>query len=92
MKITISWDITPCSPLKVNRRFEGKYRFHLQGRKISRARNLLYASQYLTERVGAQITLLTCFREVLGSNTVRDKSYHARLFVLSAIPFMKMPG
>jgi hypothetical protein len=39
MKSTIFWDITPCSPLKVNRRFGGTYRLHLQGRKISRARN-----------------------------------------------------
>jgi hypothetical protein len=39
MKSTIFWDITPCSPLKVNRRLGGTYRLHLQGRKISRARN-----------------------------------------------------
>jgi hypothetical protein len=38
-KCTIFWDITPCSPLKVNRRFGGTYRLHLQGRKISRAQN-----------------------------------------------------
>jgi hypothetical protein len=31
-------DITPCSPLSVNRRFGGTYRRNLQGRKISRAR------------------------------------------------------
>jgi hypothetical protein len=35
MKITVFWDITRCSPLKVNQRFRGTYRFHLQGRKIS---------------------------------------------------------
>jgi hypothetical protein len=29
--------ITPCSPLKVNRRFGGTYRFHLEDRKISGA-------------------------------------------------------
>jgi hypothetical protein len=39
LKSTIFWDITPCSLLKVNRRFGGTYRLHLQGRKISRARN-----------------------------------------------------
>jgi hypothetical protein len=39
MKSTIFWNTTPCSPLKVNRRFEGTYRFHLQARIISRARN-----------------------------------------------------
>jgi hypothetical protein len=33
------WDMTPCSALRVNRRFWGKYRFHLQGRKIIWTRN-----------------------------------------------------
>jgi hypothetical protein len=33
------WDITPCGPLKPNRRFGGTCRLHLQGRKISWARN-----------------------------------------------------
>jgi hypothetical protein len=39
MKSTIFWDITPCSPLKVNRCFGGTYRPRLHGRRISRARN-----------------------------------------------------
>jgi hypothetical protein len=39
MKCTVFWDTTPCSPLKINRRFGGIYHLHLQGRKISRARN-----------------------------------------------------
>jgi hypothetical protein len=29
MKSTILWDITPCSPLIVNRRFRGTYHLHL---------------------------------------------------------------
>jgi hypothetical protein len=33
MKSTIFWDITPCSPLRVNRPFGGTYCHHLQGRK-----------------------------------------------------------
>jgi hypothetical protein len=33
VKSTIFWDITPCSPLNVNRHFGGTYRLHLQGRK-----------------------------------------------------------
>jgi hypothetical protein len=41
MKSTIFWDITPCSPLKVNRRFGGTHRLHLQSRRISRARALI---------------------------------------------------
>jgi hypothetical protein len=40
-KSTIVRDITPCSPLKVNRRFGGTYRLHLQGRKLSQPRNQL---------------------------------------------------
>jgi hypothetical protein len=32
-KSTIFWDITPCSPLSVNRRFGGTFRFHVQGRR-----------------------------------------------------------
>jgi hypothetical protein len=39
MKSTIFWDITPCSPLSFNRHFGEIYRLHLQGQKISRARN-----------------------------------------------------
>jgi hypothetical protein len=39
MKSFIFWHITPCSPLKVNRRFGGTYHPHLQSRRISRAEN-----------------------------------------------------
>jgi hypothetical protein len=34
----VVWNITPCSPLKFNRRFRGTCRLHLQGRIISRGR------------------------------------------------------
>jgi hypothetical protein len=36
---SIFWDITPCSQLKVNRRFGGTYRLSLQSRRICQARN-----------------------------------------------------
>jgi hypothetical protein len=39
MKCSIFWDITTCSPLKINRRFGGICRLHIQGRRISQARN-----------------------------------------------------
>jgi hypothetical protein len=39
MKIIIFWDITPCSPLKVNWRFGRTFRLLLQGRGISQSRN-----------------------------------------------------
>jgi hypothetical protein len=34
MKSSIFWDITPCSPLKVNWCFGGTCRLHLQGLRI----------------------------------------------------------
>jgi hypothetical protein len=37
--IHIFWDITTCSPLKVNRWFGGTCRLYVQGRRISQARN-----------------------------------------------------
>jgi hypothetical protein len=39
MKISIFWDITPCSLVKVNRHFGGTYCLHLQGRRISQTKN-----------------------------------------------------
>jgi hypothetical protein len=33
------WNITPCSPSKASERFGETFRFHLQDRKISQARN-----------------------------------------------------
>jgi hypothetical protein len=41
MKRSIFWDITACSPLKVNWHFGGNYRLHLQGRKIGRTWHML---------------------------------------------------
>jgi hypothetical protein len=39
LKISIFWDITPCSPLKVNWRFGRVFRLHLQDRRKIQARN-----------------------------------------------------
>jgi hypothetical protein len=39
VKISIFWDITPCSPLKFNPCFRGICRFHLKEGRISQARN-----------------------------------------------------
>jgi hypothetical protein len=39
MKSTVFWNITPFSPLKVYRLFEGMYHLRLQGRMINRATN-----------------------------------------------------
>jgi hypothetical protein len=39
MKSSIFWNIMPCSPFKVNRRFGGIYRIYLQGLLVSQSRN-----------------------------------------------------
>jgi hypothetical protein len=39
MKSSVAWSITPCRPLKVNRRFGRTYRLHHHGRRIKQARN-----------------------------------------------------
>jgi hypothetical protein len=39
LKSTIFWDITPCSPFSVNRRFGGNIAFFFRVEKISPARN-----------------------------------------------------
>jgi hypothetical protein len=40
MKSSIFWDITPCSPLEVDKRFGVIYRLHLQAKIISQAEAL----------------------------------------------------
>jgi hypothetical protein len=37
--VGLDWRIiAPCSPMKVNRRFGGRYRLHLQGRTVNQTR------------------------------------------------------
>jgi hypothetical protein len=55
MKGSIFWYIIPCGPLKVNRCFGGKYRLHLQSRRIRQER-----SQH-----GSGLCLLPAFALVL---------------------------
>jgi hypothetical protein len=45
MKSIIFWDIAPCGPLSVNRRFGGTYYLHLEGLKTS-AFTLVSCSAY----------------------------------------------
>jgi hypothetical protein len=44
MKSSTVWDITACSPVKVNLRFGGTYLLHLQGRRASHIMFLLPVS------------------------------------------------
>jgi hypothetical protein len=38
MKNAVFWDVAPCRSCRLNRRFGGTYRLHLQGRKICERR------------------------------------------------------
>jgi hypothetical protein len=71
LKSSIFWDITPCSPLKVNGRFRGTCRLHFQGRRVSQARkqreaelSLLTAVFMLVSCVAYSSTLKMCLRNV----------------------------
>jgi hypothetical protein len=44
LRSDILWNVTPCSPIVVDRRFVGTYCLHLQGRRVSQARNQQEAS------------------------------------------------
>jgi hypothetical protein len=62
MKSATFWDITPCSPLKVNLRFGGTYRLNLPGR-ISRA-SVTFQKTVLFKRITAGPVVLladSCF-------------------------------
>jgi hypothetical protein len=40
IKSSVFWDMMPCSPLEVNRRFGVTSRLHLRGRRISQGRKV----------------------------------------------------
>jgi hypothetical protein len=52
-KRTIFWDITLCTPLKVNIRFRETYRLYLQGRSLPPAFTLVSCSAHLTLKMEA---------------------------------------
>jgi hypothetical protein len=80
MKSTIFWDITPCSPLKVNRRFGGTYCLHLQGRRISRARRLCLSPAYTLVSCAAYSTTLK-MDAICSSETSVDFQRTTRCYI-----------
>jgi hypothetical protein len=57
MKSPIFWDITPCSPLKVNRLSEGTCCLHLQGRRMIKQETRM---KQVARSVGFQRTVWGC--------------------------------
>jgi hypothetical protein len=49
IKSSAFWDITPYSSLKVNRRFGGTYRLHLEGRRIRNQRENRWQAEQLID-------------------------------------------
>jgi hypothetical protein len=49
MQSTVSWDVTPCIPVGVHRRFGGTYCLHIQGRRYAKqaSKLILLAVGYL---------------------------------------------
>jgi hypothetical protein len=50
VKSSIFWDLTSCSPLKVNRRFGGTFRLHLHGQRIRSKKTGVKAGDLARER------------------------------------------
>jgi hypothetical protein len=70
---SIFWNITPCSPLEVNRSFGRKYRLHLQGRKVSRTRNQR-ESRWQTETFNGIHGVISQKTELFITTTVRTSN------------------
>jgi hypothetical protein len=51
MKNVFFWDVTPCGPCE-NRRFGGKYHFHLQGNRSRSRRDTIEVSETVGHRGG----------------------------------------
>jgi hypothetical protein len=82
MKSSIFWDITLCSPVKVNRSLEGTRHFHLQGRRISQARNQRESRWQAEPAVGILnrrevmtngFSSLLSIRDAKGNNTLLSR-------------------
>jgi hypothetical protein len=85
---TIFWDITPCSPLSVNRRFRGTYRLYLQGRKNKLSKkpaSLLPAScWFLSQLIFSTLEMeAVCSSETLPQKVSEQFQYVALVLLLS---------
>jgi hypothetical protein len=86
IKSTIFWDITPRTPLSVNRLFGGTYRLHLQGRKNKSVDTQRTTRRYIPkdgtihnhrcENLDSSL-LVTFLQNKIGSNSI--KIMHAPL-------------
>jgi hypothetical protein len=74
MKNAIFWDVAPCRSY-VNRRFGGKYRLHLQGRKIGERGNSVRCLQLSAHAGSSLADFSTLKMEAIRSS---ETSVHIR--------------
>jgi hypothetical protein len=78
LRSSVFWGITPCSPVKVNRRFGRTCRVHVQGGRIGQGRNLCKA------------LLATCFTLVSGLDSYPSILYmEATCFSETSVDFQR---
>jgi hypothetical protein len=82
MKSSIFWDITPCSPLKVNIHFGGTCRPHLQGWSISQARNRR-ESMWHTEAIVRNPNRIQCSSRGDSSSVLSTKNFSSACHLIS---------
>jgi hypothetical protein len=69
LKYTISWNVTPCIPIDIYERFEGKHCLLLQGRKKKPSKKLA------TDCIPEDSTLHGHLCDVLRTNTEYSYQY-----------------
>jgi hypothetical protein len=72
---SLLWDIAPCGPLKINRRFRGTYRLYLQDRRISRTR-YQHGSRWRSSLLKRRLT----FSGLNGVMLPEDNSFQLLVF------------
>jgi hypothetical protein len=98
MKSYIFWDTTPCSLLKVHRRFGRTCSLHLQGRRISRARNqresrwqaeLLYTAFYPRtanfSTFCSKIVIIPCTFQIAEYHDIRKEVSYCSIWVWNIV-------
>jgi hypothetical protein len=65
MQTYIFWNIMPCSPLNINGR--RTHRYHLQGQRVSQARNQHEAGSTLRQGYGLKVFRNGMLRRIFGS-------------------------
>jgi hypothetical protein len=77
---SIFWDVTPCSPLKVNRRFGRTYLLHFQDRRLSQGRIYREASRARLVSYVAYSSVLK-IEETYPSETSADFQWATRHYI-----------